>query len=302
MNINANVIVKINEALVRIVRQTANQLTFNVLEIGALPIEGHPEPFHSLIPLFPGSRINAFEVDPDLCERLNGKAINGLVYHPVALGKREEERPFYMTRHPMCASLYKSNERLIERYNNMEVAMLKEVITIKTVSLDHFIAVNNIPAVDFIKIDIQGAELDVFQGGMSVLKNVLAIVTEVEFFPLYENQPLFGDVYEFLVKSGFIFHKFMSLSGRSLKPIVFNNNPNFATQHMWADAMFLKDPARLDAISPDQLLKLAVLATMYGSPDVSVYCFQEYDRRQGTGISHELMSYFHGGQDAAGRA
>ncbi|MBI3778768.1 MAG: FkbM family methyltransferase [Gammaproteobacteria bacterium] len=180
--------------------------------------------------------------------------------------------------------------------------MLKETITIKTVSLDHFIAVNHIPAVDFIKIDIQGAELDVFQGGVSALKNVLAIMTEVEFFPLYENQPLFGDVYEFLVKSDFIFHKFMSLSGRSLKPTVFNNNPNFATQHMWADAMFLKEPARLGANSPRQLLKLAILAAMYGSPDVSVYCLQEYDRRQGTGISRELMSYFHGDQNAVGRA
>lgn len=106
MNINANVIVNFNDELVRIIRQTANQLTFNVLEIGALPIEGHPEPFHSLLTMFPGSRVNAFEVDPDLCKRLNDKAINGLVYHSIALGRKEEERPFYITRHPMCASLY----------------------------------------------------------------------------------------------------------------------------------------------------------------------------------------------------
>ncbi|MEW6330094.1 MAG: FkbM family methyltransferase [Pseudomonadota bacterium] len=289
----------INEALVRIVRQSSPRLVFNILEIGARPIDGQPEPFHSLIPMFPGTRINAFEVDPGLCETLNNQAPNGLVYHPVALGQKEEERPFYMTRHPMCASLYKSNERLIERYNNMDVAMLKDVSTIRTVSLDHFVAVNDLPAIDFIKIDIQGAELDVFQGGASTLKNVLAIVTEVEFFPLYENQPLFGDVHAFLAKSGFAFHKFMSLSGRSLKPVVFNNNTNFATQHMWADAMFLRDPAQPDIMSPDQLLKLAILAAMYGSPDVSVYCLQEYDRRRATATSRELMSYFHGGQAGA---
>lgn len=284
----------INEALVRIVRQASNTLTFNILEIGALPL-GQPEPFHSLIPLFPGTRIDAFEVDPDLCEKLNAKAINGLVYHPIALGKKEEERPFYMTRHPMCASLYKSNEKLIERYNNMEVAMPKDVGTIKTVSLDHFVATNSLPAVDFIKIDIQGAELDVFRGGISTLKNVLAIVTEVEFLPLYEDQPLFGDVQQFLAKSGLAFHKFMGLMGRSLKPVVFNNNPNFATQHMWSDAVFLRNLTHLDVISPEQLLKLAVLAAMYGSPDVSVYCLLEYDARLGTKTSRELMSYFQGG-------
>src|SRR3989344_3894707 len=181
----------IYEALVRIVHRTANSLTFNIMEIGALPLGKNPEPFYSLIRSFPGSHINALEVDPELCMRLNSKAINGLTYHPVALGRSEEERPFYMTNHPMCASLYKPNERLIGRYNGMEVAMLKSVGTIKTVSMDYFARENNIGHVDFIKIDIQGAELDVFQGGTSTLKNVLAIITEVEFIHHYENQPLF---------------------------------------------------------------------------------------------------------------
>lgn len=230
----------IYEALVRIVRRTANLLTFNIMEIGALPLEGNPEPFHSLIRSFPGSRINAFEVDPELCMRLNSKAINGLVYHPVALGRREEERPFYMTNHPMCASLYKPNERLIERYNGMEVAMLKAVSTIKTVSLDYFARENNIGPVDFIKIDIQGAELDVFQGGTSTLKDVVAIVTEVEFIHHYENQPLFGDVCDFLAKCNLSFHKFLGLAGRSLKPVTLNGDPYFVTQHIWTDAMFLR--------------------------------------------------------------
>lgn len=285
-----SIVMNFNDALVQIVRRTSNLLTFNILEIGALPLAGELEPFHRLIQLFPGSRVNAFEVDPGLCKRLNSEAISGLVYHPVALGRREEERPFYMTNHPMCSSLYKTNEKLIERYNNMEVALVKNISTIKTVSLDYFITENNIGPVDFIKIDIQGAELDVFQGGISTLKDLVAIITEVEFIPLYENQPLFGDVCEFLAKTGLSFHKFLGLAGRSLKPIIFNNDPYFATQHMWSDALFLKDLMQLNAFSSDQFLKLAVLASMYGSPDVSVYCFKEYDKRQGTDISRELQT------------
>lgn len=283
-------LMNIGETLISIIRQRANALTFNILEIGALPLEGQSEPFHGLTQLFPGSHINAFEIDPELCEKLNSKAISGLVYHPVALGRTEEERPFYMTNHPMCASLYKPNEKLIENYNGMEVVMLKEVNTIKTVSLDYFAAQNNMGPVDFIKIDIQGAELDVFRGGMSTLKDVVAIVTEVEFVHLYENQPLFGDVCGFLAKSGLSFHKFLGLSGRSLKPIVVNNDPFFATQHMCTDAMFIKDLQELGGFSSDQLLKLAVFTFMYGSPDVAIYCLTEYDKRQGTDIIRELQS------------
>lgn len=41
-----------HEVLVRIVQRVANSLTFNVLEIGAVPLSEDPEPFYSLIPSF----------------------------------------------------------------------------------------------------------------------------------------------------------------------------------------------------------------------------------------------------------
>lgn len=273
----------------RIKNDAKTPLMLNILEIGAAPI-GEPEPFHELIHLFPGSCINAFEVDPEQCKMLNEKAIDGLIYHPIALGRREEERPFYITHHPVCASLYKPNEALIERYNNMEIAGLKAVSSIRTVSLDYFAEKNDIGPVDFIKIDIQGAELDVFEGGVSTLKNVLAIVSEVEFVHHYENQPLFGDVCAFLAKQELTFHKFLGLAGRTLKPVILNNNPNYATQHIWTDAVFLKKLTDLRVISSVQLLKLAVLTFIYGSPDVTFYCFAEYDKRQGTKLAQEMMS------------
>jgi len=290
MNINTNVIEKINEKLIHIVRQTAGSLTFNILEIGALPVSERPEKFHGLIQSFPGSCIHAFEVDPVLCNKLNAKAVKGMVFHPVALGRREEERPFYMTRHPMCASLYRPNEKLIGRYNNLEFSILKSVSKIRTVSLDHFVSENKIGPVDFIKIDVQGAELDIFQGGLSTLEDVIAIVTEVEFVPLYENQPLFGDVRDFLAENSLSFHKFFGMAGRALKPVHFNSNPNFPTQHMWADAMFVRDLMNLEWLSPEQILKLAVLGSIYGSTDVSLYCIKEYDNRVGTEIGRELAN------------
>jgi len=272
-----------------IVREVESALAFTILEIGALPLEGKKEPFHQLLDIFPESRIIAFEVDKDLCDQLNRQARPGISYFPVALGRTEEQRTFYETNHPMCSSLYKPNEKLISMYNNMEVAMLKAVDSIETFSLDYFTDKNNIESVDFIKIDIQGAELDVFQGGANTLKEVVAIVSEVEFVSHYVDQPLFGDVCTFLAEKDIMFHKFLGMAGRSLKPIVIGNNPNFPTQHMWSDAIFIKDIFKISDLSASKLLKLGLLAFIYGSPDVTYWCFKNYDERNGTNIHKSLF-------------
>lgn len=271
------------------VRKADPAITFTILEIGALPIEGVKEPFHLLLDIFPGSQVIAFEVDKELCDELNQKTTPGIRYFPVALGLTEENRPFYVTNHPMCSSLYKPNEKFTNMYNNMDVAMLKYVTSVETVSLDHFTRKNNIASVDFIKIDIQGAELDVFQGGTNTLDEVVFIVSEVEFIHQYLKQPLFGDVCSFLSKKGMMFHKFLRTGGRSLKPIVMGNDPNFPVQFIWSDAVFIKEIFKIPDLASSKLLKLGLLAFIYGSPDLTHYCFRYYDEKNGTGIHKSFL-------------
>lgn len=278
------------DPLIRIISETVKSLHFTILEIGALPL-GENEGFHFLLKVFPGSRIIAFEVDNALCENLNKKAQPGLKYYPVALGRTEENRRFYQTMHPMCSSLYRPNEKLLDRYNNLEVARLKSVDTLDTVSLDNFVSNHDIGSVDFIKIDIQGAELEVFEGGVSTLENTLAIVSEVEFVPLYEDQPLFGDVCAFLARQGIGFHKFVGLSGRTLKPLILQNDLNFATQHLWSDVLFLRDIAQLSRLSSQQLLKYAVISNLYNSLDVALFCILEHDKREGTRLAEKYLRF-----------
>ena len=278
------------EKLADLILKQEDSITFTILEIGAVPLEGAPEPFHQLLDLFPGSNILAFEVDKDLCERLNKTSRPGLKFFPTALGRTEETRPFYETKHPMCCSLYKPNERLISLYNNFEVAQLKSEGSIETVSLDFFAKENNIQSADFIKIDIQGAELDVFQGGRNILSQIVAMVCEVEFIPHYIDQPLFGDVCAFLSREDIMFHKFLGLAGRALSPIVVGNNPNNATQHIWSDAVFIRDIFKIPELPPQKLLKLGMLAYLYGSPDLTYHCFQHYDKQNGTGLKGSFFT------------
>ncbi|MFM7548341.1 MAG: FkbM family methyltransferase, partial [Cyanobacteriota bacterium] len=123
---------------------------------------------------------------------------------------------------------------------------------------------------------------DVFKGGLESLREVLAIVSEVEFLPLYLGQPLFGEVCSYLAGQGLAFHHFLGLAGRTLRPIIINKDANDATQHFWADALFVRDAQAANALTAQQLLKLSVLSVLYGTPDLAYDCLALYDQRHQT--------------------
>src|SRR6185436_9145099 len=56
---------------------------------------------------------------------------------------------------------------------------------------------------DCLKVDVQGAELDVLRGGSSILKNLKLIELEVEFNHQYKGQALFSEIDLFLRQHGF---------------------------------------------------------------------------------------------------
>ncbi len=275
--------------LAKFINQTKIDCSFNIIEVGALQIENQKEPFYELLDYFPSSKIFGFEIENEVCKKMNSESKEGIKYYPYALGKANEKRKFYVTQNPMCCSLYKPNEKLINLYNNLESANLKEENEIKTISLDYFVEKHNIKNIDFIKIDVQGAELDVFKGGSKVLKNVLKIVCEVAFIPHYENQPLFGEVCNFLSQYDLMFNKFLGLSGRAIKPIKLNNDSNFPSQHIWSDATFVRHIQKIQHLDDKQLIKLSVLACLYYSLDFTFYCLLEYDKRHSTSIARDWM-------------
>lgn len=275
--------------LIKIINKTKINCKFTIFEIGALQLNNSKEPFYKLLDYFPSSEIIGFEIEKELCDKMNSKASKGIRYYPYALGEKNEKKKLYNTKHPMCASLYKPNEKLIRLYNNLDVSYLKSETEIETISLDNFIDKHKIDEVDFIKIDVQGAELDIFKGGKNVLKNVLKIICEVEFVSMYENQPLFGDVNNFLTQHDFMFQKFISIAGRTLRPLI-PKNPYAASQHMWSDAAFIRHVEKIQNLSNEKLLKLSLLSTIYDSVDLAYYCLLAFDKRNSSTLSSDWIS------------
>lgn len=146
-----------------------------------------------------------FEPEAHEWERLRNSAEADEVYLADALYRSNSEILLHHTRDPHCTSLYRPNQALIQRLrpgdDRLEVVRSE---TIPVTTLDHALEGAGIQSVDFLKLDTQGSELDILQGGVRTLEEgVIGVEVEVEFLPLYEGQPLFPDVHQFMVSHGF---------------------------------------------------------------------------------------------------
>jgi FkbM family methyltransferase len=68
--------------------------------------------------------------------------------------------------------------------------------------LDDLIAQHGLPAPDFIKLDVQGYELEVLKGGATALRSVEAILMEVNFLKIFPAAPTVEEVIAFMSNHG----------------------------------------------------------------------------------------------------
>lgn len=79
----------------------------------------------------------------------------------------------------------------------------KEAITVPTSTLDAVCAEQGVEHIDFIHMDVQGAELLVLAGAPHMLPRTSAVWLEVSTQELYSGQPLDRDVRQFMAQQGF---------------------------------------------------------------------------------------------------
>jgi hypothetical protein len=79
----------------------------------------------------------------------------------------------------------------------------KESITVRTETLEAFARQRSIKRIDFIHMDVQGAERLVLLGAASLLPRIGAIWLEVSDEALYKGQALKGEIARFMAERGF---------------------------------------------------------------------------------------------------
>lgn len=195
---------------------------------------------------------------------------------------------FYQTNWFATGSLFKPNKVLLEQFQGLhEVVTLVAETPVETKALDSIAEIGDI---DYLKIDVQGAELSVFKGAANLLAQVGIIHTEVEFVELYEKQPLFADVDSYLRANGFEFVKFMGFGSRAVKPLVLNRDVNVGNQLLWADALYLRRWIPECTLSDDKLIKMAIIIhDLYGLVDICNFLLAQVDRRRGSSLSSAYL-------------
>jgi len=237
----------------------------------------------------PNLTIYGFDADADACEAANADLMKRTVkwqekHVPLALSDCVGEATLYVTQHPMCSSLYPPNAELLAHFDGLpEFVALDFTVDLETTTLDTFCQIEQVQSFDFLQIDVQGAELKVLQGARQILPTVLAIQVEVEFSPLYQNQPLFADIDAFLRAEGFtLFDLNPTYWKRARSPIF---NPQRPGQILWGEAHYLRDllqsSTREDVPDPERLLKLACIADIMRFPDYSMEILEHLTKTVG---------------------
>ena len=79
-------------------------------------------------------------------------------------------------------------------------------VSVSGFRLDDLFVQQSIPAIDLMKVDIQGAERMLIEGGHHALEKVGVLCIEVLFEELYEGCALFGEIHALLLARGFHLH------------------------------------------------------------------------------------------------
>jgi FkbM family methyltransferase len=256
-------------------------LQIDVLDIGAALNE--QPPYQSLVDAG-RARIIGFEPTPQECERLNQEYGKPHCFFPCFVGDGQTAT-FHETNWSLTGSLYEPNSPLLEKFQNLAEAVRPVAKhSVSTTRVDDLVEIDN---VDFIKIDVQGSELTIFQNALRLLTGTLLIQTEVEFVELYRGQPMFADVDIFLRNNGFQFHAFNGFGSRAFKPLIVNGNINLGIrQILWSDALYVRNWMNLEELDDIKLRKYAVLAhDLLGSYDLAHLVLVELDRKIGTTLA-----------------
>jgi FkbM family methyltransferase len=219
----------------------------------------------------PVLEVTAFEPDPAECQRLSRRA-DALPYAarflPYALWRESGvEVNFHVCNWPVASSIYPPNRRFLRAFPQaQELLEVREIRSITTARLDDMRGQEGLNA-DCLKIDVEGAELDVLVGGESTLRETLVLEVEVELNPVFADQPLFADVDRHLRERGWELLGLRRNSWRrsnELDPAATGNGGQIVS----ADALYWNGEAVSNELGPHMELKLLIILAAYLQADL----------------------------------
>ena len=189
----------------------------------------------------PEGAVRFMTFEPDARSQEDGIVKNGWhVSLPIGLADKPGERALHLTDAPFASSLYKPNEYVLREFAIWPWYAPAGLAAIRVDTLDNCVARLPNWRADFVKVDVEGAELDVLKGGQRTLETAFGVQIEVAFVTRNIGAPLQPDVDRWLREAGFtpylLFREHWiranKLHGALSQP-----------QLIWADAVYFRDRA-----------------------------------------------------------
>lgn len=153
---------------------------------------------------FPEATIYSFEPVPTEYAALELRAKSHAKWStfPFALGSTTERRDMVVCDGLMQASSFFTPADLTaQAWPEYDFAK-RSSVRVEVTTLDAFAESQGISQVDILKLDVQGAELEVLEGGAKTLQRTKYVIAEVAFQRMYEGGCLVSDVLSFLHDRG----------------------------------------------------------------------------------------------------
>ena len=164
--------------------------------------------------------------------RKKNDCLSYTIYDKI-VSNTKDHSTLYLCKTPTNSSTYLPNDKFISLFSDDARFKVNGKTKIPTTTLDN-LKINNI---DFIKLDIQGGELNALKGAKNSLNKVLGLEIEIEFHEIYKNQPLFSDINSFMCENDFSFIDFPRL-------VRWDRDNVYQTvgQCVWGDSLYLRTP------------------------------------------------------------
>jgi FkbM family methyltransferase len=136
------------------------------------------------------------------------ESLHQVTFVIAAATPRAGEIPIHVHSHLDGSSLYAENDG--EAANGV-------LRIVPAVTLDGLLVEHPTPRGPFIiKVDVQGAELDVLRGAKAALKQADYVILETSLFQFFQNGPQIHDVIQFMRERGWVVYDLAGLSYRPL--------------------------------------------------------------------------------------
>jgi FkbM family methyltransferase len=223
--------------------------------------------------------LHGFEADAEECAKLLAAAPVGATvhYYNAFLGRSMPRRTFLIA-HAFNNTFYPTDYTWYARRRSShtgpavrlsEVYQIAKTLEVESISLDNWATHYGVSGVDYLKVDIEGAELELMQASPRIMAGVLGVSVDVTFHADWIGAPTFADVDIWMRSQGFALFDMNGVKRGTQydTPIVApRGHPTLNGQLACANAIYFRDPliegARPMPVEP--MLKLAVIAEVHG--------------------------------------